>query len=259
MNVKIIAIANQKGGVAKTTTTAAMAAGLKRKGYKVLAVDLDAQGNLTTNLGAETDGLATTYDVMKGISTAEEAIQHFDVFDILPADLALASADIEFVQTGREHKLKKALASVIEKYDFILLDTPPTLGIMTTNAFFAANEVLIPANGFDGVKGIVNLVNSVNTAREYGNSGLKISGILLTRYNPRANIEQGIKELAEAVAHQIDSKVFNTYIRTSVMVDEAKANKTDIFSYDLKNNVSKDYMKFIEEFLEEMPNEQVKI
>lgn len=254
MNVKIIAIANQKGGVAKTTTTAAMAAGLKRKGYKVLAVDLDAQGNLTTNLGAETDGLATTYDVMKGISTAEEAIQHFDVFDILPADLALASADIEFVQTGREHKLKKALASVIEKYDFILLDTPHS-GDYDYECFFAANEVLIPANGFDGVKGIVNLVNSVNTAREYGNSGLKISGILLTRYNPRANIEQGIKELAEAVAHQIDSKVFNTYIRTSVMVDEAKANKTDIFSYDLKNNVSKDYMKFIEEFLEEMPNE----
>ncbi len=251
MRAKIIAIANQKGGVAKTTTTAAMAAGLKRKGYKVLVIDLDAQGNLTTNIGAETEGLATTYDVMKGTSKAEEAIQHFDVFDILPADLALASADMEFVQTGREHKLKKALAPVVEQYDFVLLDTPPTLGIMTTNAFFAADEVLIPANGFDGVKGIVNLVNSVNTAKEYGNANLKISGILLTRYNPRANIEQGIKELAEAVAHQIESKVFHTFIRNSVMVDEAKANKKDIFSYDGKNNVSKDYLDFIDEFLEE--------
>jgi chromosome partitioning protein len=255
MNVKIIAIANQKGGVAKTTTTAAMAAGLKRKGYRVLAVDLDAQGNLTTNVGAETDDLATTYDVMRGNSTAEEAIQHFGFFDILPADLALASADMEFVQTGREYKLKKALVSVEKDYDFILLDTPPTLGIMTTNAFFAADEVLIPANGFDGVKGIVNLVNSVNTAKEYGNANLKISGILLTRYNPRTNIEQGIKELAEAVANQIGSKVFHTYIRTSVMVDEAKANKTDIFSYDGKNNVSKDYVNFIDEFLEELVNE----
>ena len=257
MRAKIIAIANQKGGVAKTTTTAAMAAGLKRKGYKVLVIDLDAQGNLTTNIGAETEGLATTYDVMKGTSTAEEAIQRQApcitpaTFDILPADLALASADMEFVQTGREHKLKKALAPVVEQYDFVLLDTPPTLGIMTTNAFFAADEVLIPANGFDGVKGIVNLVNSVNTAKEYGNANLKISGILLTRYNPRANIEQGIKELAEAVAHQIESKVFHTFIRNSVMVDEAKANKKDIFSYDGKNNVSKDYLDFIDEFLEE--------
>lgn len=248
---RVIAIANQKGGVAKTTTAVSMAAGLNRKGYKVLAVDLDAQGNLTTNIGARTEGLATTYDVLKGVASASEAIQRFSVFDLLPADLALASADMEFVQTGREYKLKKALNEIIDEYDFILLDTPPTLGIMTTNAFFSADEVIIPACGFDGVKGIINLLTSVNLAREYGNPDLKVRGILLTRYNPRANIERGIRELAEAVAEQIESRVFQTFIRSSVVVDEAKANKLDVYTYDENNNVSKDYQDFLDEFLRE--------
>ncbi len=246
--MKIISIANQKGGVAKTTTASTMAAGLKRRGYKVLAVDLDAQGNLTTNLGAETEDRATTYDLMKGAASAEEAIQHLSI-DLIPADLALASADMEFCQTGREYKLSRALETIKEQYDYVILDTPPTLGIMTTNAFFASDEIIIPACGYDGVKGIINLYNLVRTVQEYGNKKLKIAGILMTRYNPRTNMEQGIRELAASIAQQIDVPLYKTYIRTSVIVEEAKANLTDIFSYNDKNNVAKDYDQFIDEYL----------
>jgi ATPases involved in chromosome partitioning len=248
---KVIAIANQKGGVAKTTTAAAMAAGLLRRGYKVLAVDLDAQGNLSDSVGADEQG-ATTYELMKGSETAVNAIQKTSIYDIIPANLSLASADMEFTQTGREYRLKKALTPVMDIYDYIILDTPPTLGIMTVNAFICCDEVIIPASGVDGVKGITNLYNTIETVRDFGNANLRIAGILLTMYNSRTIIDKNIKELAELIGAPLNIPLFQTAIRASVSVDEAKANRIDIFSYNEKNNVSVDYNDFVDEYLDKV-------
>ena len=245
---KVIAIANQKGGVAKTTTAAAMAAGLFRKGYKVLAIDLDAQGNLSDSVGADEQGI-TTYDLMKGNANAIDAIQKTSVFDIIPANLALASADMEFTQTGREYRLKKAILPIMDSYDYIILDTPPTLGIMTVNAFIMCDEVIIPASGVDGVKGITNLYNTIETVREFGNENLRIAGVLLTMFNERTIIDQNIKELAALIGEPLNIPLFTTAIRSSVVVDEAKANKVDLFTYSEKNNVTVDYGNFIDEYL----------
>lgn len=245
---KVITVANQKGGVAKTTTTGALAAGLVRRGYKVLAVDLDAQGNLSDNAGVD-EQQSTTYELMKGTATTKEVIQHAEVFDVIPANLALASADMEFTQTGREYRLKKALLPVKGEYDYIILDTPPTLGIMTVNAFMVSDEVIIPASGMNGVKGIVTLNNTIETVREFGNPKLHVAGILLTMYNPRAIIDQNIKELAVEIANKKYIHIFKTYIRNSVSVDEATATGKDIFTYNEKNNVAVDYNSFIDEYL----------
>lgn len=245
---KVITVANQKGGVAKTTTTGALAAGLKRRGYNVLAVDLDAQGNLTDNVGADAEH-ETTYELMKGVVRTKEVIQNTEVFDIIPANLALASADMEFTATGREYRLKKALEPVMNEYDYIILDTPPTLGIMTVNAFMVSDEVIIPASGINGVKGIVELFKTITTVKEFGNSKLTVAGILLTMYNPRAIINQNIKELAESIGAATGIHIYKTFIRTSVSVDEATATGKDIFSYNEKNNVAVDYNNFIDEYL----------
>lgn len=245
---KVITVANQKGGVAKTTTTGALAAGLKRRGYNVLAVDLDAQGNLTDNVGADAEH-ETTYELMKGIVRTKEVIQKTEVFDIIPANLALASADMEFTATGREYRLKKALEPVMNEYDYIILDTPPTLGIMTVNAFMVSDEVIIPASGINGVKGIVELFKTITTVKEFGNSKLTVAGILLTMYKPRAIINQNIKELAESIGAATGIPIYKTFIRTSVSVDEATATGKDIFSYNEKNNVAVDYNNFIDEYL----------
>ena len=245
---KIVAIANQKGGVAKTTTAGTVAAGLVKRGFKVLAVDIDAQGNLSDSVNID-DQKPTVYELMKGTVQADEVIQHTQIFDIIPASLALASADMEFTQTGREYRLKKALNLILSNYDYIIIDTPPTLGIMTINAFILANDVIIPASGFDAVKGITSLWSTIDTVRDFGNPDLKIAGVLLTMFNPRAIIDQNIKELALQIGRQLNIPVFNTYIRSSVIVDEARANKQDIFTYNGKNNVALDYNAFIDEYL----------
>lgn len=246
----IIAIANQKGGVAKTTTAAAMAAGLKKRGYKVLAIDLDSQGNLSDSAGADNENSSTIYNLLKNQVQAEEAIQKLDMFDIIPANILLAGADLEFTMTGKEYLLKERLSPIESNYDYIILDTPPHLGIMTINAFTYANEVLIPTNaGIFAATGITQLYNSIGTVIRYCNNSLKIRGILLTRYNPRAIINQDVRELTKTISEFIKAPIFDTYIRSSVVVEEAQANKKDIFKYNGSSTVAQDYDAFITEYL----------
>lgn len=250
MAKRIITIANQKGGVAKTTTTGAMAAGLVKRGYNVLAIDLDPQGNLSDSVSADNMQKPTVYELMKGEVTIKEVIQKLPICDIIPANLNLSSADLEFTQTGREYILKKAIEPVLADYDFIIFDTPPSLGIMTVNAFTVSDEVIIPSTaGIFAANGIMQLWRTIDTVKSYCNNNLSIAGILLTRYNPRASINQDLKQLTELIGNQIKAPIYDTYIRASVMVDEAQANRVDLFTYNDKNNVSQDYNKFIDEYL----------
>lgn len=246
----IVAVANQKGGVGKTTTAQALTAGLAEKGFKVLGIDLDPQGNFSTACGAENYNVQTVYEVMKG-HNIREAIQNMKGgYDVVPANIMLAGAEQELSQTGKEHRLKEAVVPVTGDYDFIVIDTPPSLGVLTVNAFTCASDILIPTTaGIFATAGISQLNETVTSVQKYCNPGIKIRGILFTRFNPRANISRQIKELAEQLSEYISAPIYNTYIRSAVAVEEAQANQTDIFDYAGKSTVADDYRTFIEEFL----------
>ena len=247
----IVAVANQKGGVGKTTTTQALAAGLAERGYKVLGIDLDPQGNFSTACGAENYNVLTVYEVMKRGADIREAIQHMKGgYDVVPANIMLAGAEQELSQTGKEHRLKEAIAPVVGGYDFVVIDTPPSLGVLTVNAFTCATDILIPTTaGIFATAGISQLNETVGSVQRYCNPGVKIRGILFTRFNPRANISRQIKELTEQLGEYISAPIYQTYIRAGVVVEEAQANRADIFDYAGKSTVAEDYRAFIEEFL----------
>lgn len=249
--VRKIVIANSKGGVSKTTTTNAMSAGLGQLGYKVLAIDLDPQGNLSDTVHLENTENRTVYEMMKGEIKASEVIQRGKYFDIIPSNLDLASADLEITQTGKEYRLNEQLEKIEDEYDFIIMDTPPSLGILTVNAFTYADEVIIPTTaGIFATSGIKQLYQSIQTVKKYTNPNLEIGGILFTKYDKRTIITSDIRKLTEMYSKQIEANIFETHIRASVMVEEAQANRIDIFSYNEKNNVSIDYKKFIQEYLD---------
>ena len=244
-------MANQKGGVGKTTTAQALAAGLAERKYRVLGIDLDPQGNFSTACGAENYNVLTVYEVMKRGADIREAIQHMKGgYDVVPANIMLAGAEQELSQTGKEHRLKEAVSVVAGEYDFIVIDTPPSLGVLTVNAFTCATDILIPTTaGIFATAGISQLNETVSSVQKYCNPGVKIRGILFTRFNPRANISRQIKELTEQLSEYISAPIYQTYIRAGVVVEEAQANKADIFDYAGKSTVAEDYRTFIEEFL----------
>ena len=249
---KIIAISNQKGGVAKTTTSTCLATGLKQRGYKVLAVDMDPQGNLSDSIGANNRDKDTVYELLNGSAKASDAIQSYDVFDIIPANIMLAGSEQELSQIGKEQRLKERLEEVEHKYDYIIIDTPPTLGILTINAFTAADEVIIPTTaGIFAATGIFQLFDTINNVKKYCNSKVKVSGILFTKFNDRSNNNKDMKDLTEQIASHMDAKIFKTFIRTSVAIEESQARKVDIFTYKKNSTVAIDYNNFIDEYLKE--------
>jgi chromosome partitioning protein len=245
-----LAVANQKGGVAKTTTVAAMATSLKERGYSVLAVDMDPQGNLSDCSGAEAYQLPTVYELLKKTATPEEVIQHLEIYDIIPANVMLAGAEQELSQTGKEHRLKEVLEKIKPNYNFIIIDTPPSLGILTINALTIADEVLIPTTaGIFAINGIKQLCDTIKSVRKYCNENLEITGILLTKFDPRTNVGKDLKELAVQLGNFISTTLYETYIRNSIVVEEAQARKSDIYSWKGSSTVAEDYKKFVDEYL----------
>ena len=252
---KIFSITNQKGGVGKTTTSHAMICGLKLKGYKVLGIDLDPQANLTYSMGAESENINTIYEVMKGEVKVSAAIQHTEQGDIIGSTILLSSADLEFIRTGKEYILTEALKEVKREYDFIIIDTPPALGILTVNAFTASSSVIVPV-GADiySIQGIGQLNNTIETIKKYCNQELSIMGILLTRYNKRTILSRDLAESISEMAVQLKTSVFDAVIREGISIKEAQAQRINILEYDPKANTSKDYKEFIDEFLKKQEN-----
>lgn len=248
---KVISISNQKGGVGKTTTVCSLAAGLKKKGFRVLMIDLDPQGNLGFSVGAETETCATIYDVLKGDVKTQFAIQKSDTADIIISSILLSGIELEFTNTGREYLLKEALKPILGLYDYILLDTPPALGIITINAFTASDTIVVPMlSDIFSLQGIAKLYETVERVKKYCNPSLTISGILLTKFNPRTLLSREIRGTAELIAQDLNIPLFNSYIRSSVVVSEAQSIQQNILDYSPKNNIAKDYLKFTDELLE---------
>lgn len=246
---KVYTITNQKGGTGKTTTTAALAAGLSLKGYKVLCVDMDSQGNLSHTMTADRGG-ATVLGLLTGELNASDAIQHTRHGDIIASKNSLAGADAFITGMKKEYRLREALEPVKENYDFVLLDTPPALGILTVNALTASDGVIIPIQAdIYSLQGVDQLAETIQPVREYCNNALKIEGMLLTRFNPRSILSREIVELSAQMAERLGTKLFNAKIREGIAVKEAQILQQDLFEYAPKSNPALDYMEFIEELL----------
>ncbi|MDF2948246.1 MAG: ParA family protein [Sedimentibacter sp.] len=248
---KVISVSNQKGGVGKTTTTGAVAAGFKLKGYRVLCVDLDPQSNLSFSSGAETEDCPTIYEILRGEAKTSFSIQKMTSFDIVSSNILLSGIELEFTQTGREYLLKEALNTVKDKYDYIFIDTPPALSILTVNAFTASDYIIIPMNAdIFSLQGIAQLSETIDRVRKYCNSNLKVEGIVLTKFNKRTVLSREIKGTAELIAEKLNTSIFDSTIRSSVAIMEAQTNQQDIYNYSPKNAASQDYMDLVEELIE---------
>lgn len=247
---KVVGIVCQKGGVGKTTTAAALACGLVRRGFRVLSVDLDGQANLTTCMGGDTSGL-TSFDVLLGTPTAKEAIKPAPAGgDIIAGHKALASVDVNLTHPGREYRLKEKLEPVLPDYDFIILDTGPSLGTLTTNAIVAANTIVVPLQAdLFSLEGVVQMMETVMPIKQYYNTALTISGFLLTRFSNRAILSRAMVQSAEGLASKVGSKVFDARIREAVCIKEAQTKRQSLFDYAPKERATADYEAFVTEFL----------
>lgn len=249
--MRTYAIINQKGGVGKSTTALAIGAGLMLKGYSVLHIDLDAQGNLSYTLGANTQGY-NSMGVLQRPETIKQEIQHTDSGDVIASSPALAGADAIITEKGKEYKLKEALELIDGLYDYCLIDTPPALGILTVNALTACSGVIIPSQAdIYSLQGIGQLNNSIQTVKRYCNPHLYIMGIVLTRYSQRSVISREVTELLEQTAEQLNTKLFNSKIRECTALKEAQAVKKSIFSYAPKSNATADYTELVNEIIGE--------
>lgn len=248
MPTTITAITNQKGGVGKTTTAAALLACLSQRGARVLGVDLDPQGSLGFSLGLDIEHCSTIYDVFRGTAEPEAVIAQTETCDVLPANILLSAAELEFNKPGREFLLKTALSKVQDRYDFIIIDTPPALNILTVNAYVAADSLIIPmAPEVLSLLGVSQIKETIESVRSYYNSRLKVLGILLNRFNARLNLSQEMLELAQQIAAQLNTKVFESKIRSSVSAAEAPAHGISVVDYAPRSKPALDFSALCDE------------
>ncbi len=251
MSSKIISISNQKGGVGKTTTAVNLSAGLIHAGKGILLIDMDPQANATINLlPQDSESELTIKDVFYGKKLAQAISPSVvDGLDIVPSALSFAAIESELIsKIGRELILKKALDDKIKpQYDFIIIDTPPALGMISINTLCAADEVIIPIHEFYALEGVTQLMNVISQVREDLNPGLKVSAVLLTMYDERTNLAKDIKEKVHEVFGDI---VLNTTIPRSVKLAEAPSHKQTIFDYAPESTGARAYSALSNELME---------
>lgn len=249
---KIIAFANQKGGVGKTTTCINLAAYVAVMGKKVLVLDLDPQGNASSGLGIDKEkDMKTIYDLIAGDSTVEEVVQQTLIqdLDIIPSTVDLAGAELEMVQMPQREKIIKGiLDSVKDNYDFIMIDCPPSLGLITVNALTACNSVIIPMQcEYYPLMGITQLMNTIRLIKFHLNPSIDVEGVVLTMKDKRSNLTS---QVADEILKFFGKKVFFTYIPRNIRLAEAPSHGEPIIVYEPSSKGAEAYMSLAEEFLD---------
>ena len=245
---KIIAIANQKGGVGKTTTAINFCASLSHRGKKVLLCDCDPQGNATTGMGVDKNRVKSVYDVMLRGLNAEDAVIKTKYGDVLPSNRELVGANVELVDMEkREYILRNALLPLKGDYDYIVIDCPPSLELLTLNAFTAADTVLVPVQcEYYALEGLSDLTNTIRLINGKLNPTLKIEGLVLTMYDGRTKLSE---EVAEALRAHFGDKVYDTYIPRNIRLSEAPSHGKPCIAYDKLSKGTRAYLHMTNEFL----------
>ncbi len=247
---KVISVANQKGGVGKTTTTVNLGTILAKKGKKVLLIDADPQGNATSGLGVDKDVELSLYDVLVNETEIEKTIQDTMIknLKLCPSNINLAGAEVELVSMmSREQRLKEKLEEIKDNFDYILIDCPPSLGLITLNSFTASDSVLIPVQcEYYALEGLGQLINTINLVKKHLNKNIQIEGALLTMYDIRTNLSN---QVVKEVKRYFENKVYKTVIPRNVRLSEAPSYGMPITEYDPRSKGAKSYIKFAKEFI----------
>ena len=254
---KIVSIANQKGGVGKTTTSINLSTILAKKGKKVLMIDADPQGNASSGVGIDRDEIdLSVYDVLINDVQIEEIVKKTNIknLDICPSNINLAGAEVELVSVmSREHRLKEKLDVIKDKYDYIIIDCPPSLGLITLNAFTASNSVLIPVQcEYYALEGLGQLLNTISLVKKHLNKEIEIEGALLTMYDARTNLSN---QVVKEVKKYFNNKVYKNVIPRNVKLSEAPSYGMPISIYDPRSKGAKSYEKFVKEFIKNNESE----
>ena len=253
---KIIAIANQKGGVGKTTTSVNLSALLAKKGKKVVLIDADPQGNATSGVGMDKNVELSVYDlIISDEVESRDTIQKTEIKNlyICPSNINLAGAEVELVSMmSREYRMKEKLDQIKGDFDYIIIDCPPSLGLITLNSFTASNSVLIPVQcEYYALEGLGQLINTINLVKKHLNTELEVEGALLTMYDIRTNLSN---QVVKEVNKYFENKVYKTVIPRNVKLSEAPSYGMPISIYDPRSKGAKSYDKFVKEFLKNNDN-----
>lgn len=253
---KIISIANQKGGVGKTTTSVNLSTLLAKRGKKVLLIDADPQGNATSGVGMDKNVELSVYDMLISDEVeSKDIIQKTEIKNlyICPSNINLAGAEVELVSmTSREYRMKEKLEQIKSDFDYIIIDCPPSLGLITLNSFTASNSVLIPVQcEYYALEGLGQLINTINLVKKHLNTELEIEGALLTMYDIRTNLSN---QVVKEVNKYFENKVYKTVIPRNVKLSEAPSYGMPISIYDPRSKGAKSYDKLVKEFLKNNEN-----
>ena len=247
---KVISVANQTGGVGKTTTAVNLSASLAKKNKKVLLIDTEPQGNATSGVGVDKSVQFSVYDVLVDGVDIENTIQKTEIsgLEVCPSNINLAGAEVQLVSVNeREYRLKEKINAIKDNYDYVIIDCPPSLGIVTLNAFTASDSVLIPIQcEYYALEGLGQLINTINLVKKRMNKTLSIEGALLTMYDARTNLSN---QVVREVKNYFDEKVYKTVIPRNVKLSEAPSYGMPICMYDTRSKGSKCYEKFTKEFI----------
>lgn len=245
---KIISVITQKGGVGKTTTINALAAILNKQRQRVLVIDMDPQGNLSFSTGAEFETSPTIYQVIRGDIRAKNAIQRRPMTDIIPANILLSGIDLEFPGKNREFLLKTALKQIDMLYDYILIDSPPSLNVLTVNALAACQSVILPMlPDIFSLQGLALIYETIIHVQKTCNPDLNIAGILINRYSRRSHLHHEAYGTAELISAKLEIPLFKTVIRNCVALSEAQSLQADITEYAQRSTGVKDYRSLVAE------------